>query len=45
VKRYELGEIEAERRNGYAWHGQWGTEVLIRYQDWTGKWPSAPSKP
>jgi len=30
VKRYALDEIEAERRNGYAWYGTWGSEVLKR---------------
>jgi len=31
VKRYALEEIEAERRNGYAWYGTWGSEVLKRH--------------
>ncbi len=41
VKRYDIAEIEAERRNGYAWHGRWGDGVLKRYQEWKAKWPSA----
>jgi PelA/Pel-15E family pectate lyase len=32
VKRYSLDEIEAERRNGYAWYGLWGTAVLDRHK-------------
>ncbi len=32
IKRYAIEEIEAERRNGYAWYGGWGREVLARYK-------------
>jgi PelA/Pel-15E family pectate lyase len=35
VKRYALSEIEAERRNGYAWYGGWGREVMAGYVCWT----------
>jgi PelA/Pel-15E family pectate lyase len=35
VKKYALAEIEAERRNGYAWYGGWGREVLSGYASWT----------
>jgi pectate lyase len=41
VKKYHLSEIEAERRNGYAWYGQWGKEVAALYEKWTNKWPDA----
>ena len=34
VKKYALAEIEAERRNGYAWYGDWGRRVLERYTRW-----------
>jgi len=34
VKKYDYAEIEAERRNGYAWYGAWGAEALRRYADW-----------
>lgn len=34
VKRYSVQEIEAERRNGYAWYGDWGKGVLDRYSSW-----------
>jgi PelA/Pel-15E family pectate lyase len=34
VKRYSIDEIEAERRNGYAWYGEWGSAVQRRYADW-----------
>jgi len=40
IKRYDIAEIEAERRNGYAWHGRWGDDVSKRYQEWQAKWPS-----
>jgi PelA/Pel-15E family pectate lyase len=31
VKKYRLSEIDAERRNGYAWYGYWGKEVMEEY--------------
>jgi pectate lyase len=37
VIKYDLAEIEAERRNGYAWYGSWGNIVLERYGGWKTK--------
>jgi PelA/Pel-15E family pectate lyase len=37
VKKYALAEIEAERRNGYAWYGNWGARVADRYARWKGE--------
>lgn len=34
VKRYDIAQIEAERRNGYAWYGEWGRRVLERFARW-----------
>ncbi len=34
VKHDDVAEIEAERRNGYAWYGYWGEAVANRYRDW-----------
>ncbi|WP_165075953.1 pectate lyase [Paludisphaera rhizosphaerae] len=34
VKKYDVAEIEAERRNGYAWYGNWGEAVAKRYAAW-----------
>jgi PelA/Pel-15E family pectate lyase len=34
VKRWKLSEIEAERRNGYAYAGNWGQAVLDAYPKW-----------
>ncbi len=34
VKKDSLAAIEAERRNGYAWYGEWGRRVLERYARW-----------
>jgi pectate lyase len=34
VKKYDMAQIEAERRNGYAWYGDWGRRVLERYARW-----------
>jgi len=39
VKKYSLAEIEAERRNGYAWYGMWGERVAGDYARWKAKWP------
>lgn len=35
VIRYNLAEVEKERRGGYAWYGVWGTEVLKDYAHWS----------
>jgi pectate lyase len=34
VKKYDVAEIEAERRNGYAWHGPWGQRVAEDFAKW-----------
>jgi PelA/Pel-15E family pectate lyase len=34
VIKYALAEVEKERRGGYAWYGNWGAEVLKRYENW-----------
>lgn len=34
VIRYDMAEIEAERRNGYAWYGDWGRQVLGDWAAW-----------
>jgi pectate lyase len=44
VKKYHLAEIEAERRNGYAWYGQWGKDVAALYDKWKDKWPEAEAR-
>ncbi len=38
VKKYDIAEIEAERRNGYAWYGSWGERVASDYAKWREKW-------
>ncbi len=40
VKKYALSEIEAERRNGYAWYGNWGKAVADRYVTWRAEHPT-----
>lgn len=37
VKKYNIAEIEAERRNGYMWYGYWGKEVLEEYALWKNR--------
>jgi pectate lyase len=34
VKKDDYADIEAERRNGYAWYGTWGDKVARRYPRW-----------
>lgn len=38
VKKYDIADIEAERRNGYAWYGNWGAKVADAYARWARKW-------
>jgi PelA/Pel-15E family pectate lyase len=38
VKKYDMAEIEAERRNGYAWYGDWGRSVAEHYAKWNERW-------
>jgi pectate lyase len=35
VKKYRISEIEGERRNGYAWYGQWGKELPRIFAEWS----------
>lgn len=35
VKKYNISEIGAERRNGYAWYGNWGANVAKDYSTWS----------
>jgi pectate lyase len=34
VKKWNLADIGAERRNGYAWYGNWGDSVEKAYRGW-----------
>ena len=34
VIKYDIAQIEPERRNGYAWYGGWGAKVAVRYGAW-----------
>jgi pectate lyase len=34
VVKYDIAEIEPERRNGYAWYGTWGANVARRHARW-----------
>lgn len=36
VKKKSMYEIDAERRNGYAWYGTWPQKVLKAYPKWAG---------
>lgn len=38
VKRWDVAEIDAERRNGYAWYGTWAQKLLTKsYPEWQKK--------
>ena len=43
VKKYHYMEIGRERRNGYAWYGDWGQAVEEDYARWKQKWLKASS--
>jgi len=34
VVKYDIDEIGSERRGGYTWYGNWGTNVLKLYAKW-----------
>jgi pectinesterase len=38
VKKYDLAEIEPERRNHYGWYGDAGAAVAKDYAKWKDKW-------
>jgi PelA/Pel-15E family pectate lyase len=39
VKKYDLAEVEQERRAGYAWYGTWPAKLLEKeYPAWAKKW-------
>ncbi len=38
IKKYDVKEIESERRNGYAWYGTWPEKLLkTEYPEWEKK--------
>ncbi len=37
VKKFDLAEIELERRKGYAWYGNWGESVAREFAKWKRK--------
>jgi pectate lyase len=37
VIKYDIAEIEPERRNGYAWYGNWGARVAERHARWASE--------
>lgn len=37
VIKYNISEIEHERRNGYSWYGNWGTGLAQRYERWKAR--------
>jgi PelA/Pel-15E family pectate lyase len=42
IIKYDIAEIEPERRNGYAWYGTWGMDVASRYAQWKAMWHRDP---
>jgi pectate lyase len=45
VKKHDVADIEAERRNGYSWYGRWGEAVAQRHADWARNWPTPATGP
>jgi pectate lyase len=46
IPKENFNDIEAERRNGYAWHGNWGESVATDYAKWSAKWiKTTPKSP
>lgn len=37
VKKYDISEIGYERRNGYAWYGEWPLRLYPKYDKWQRK--------
>lgn len=38
VMKFDIAEIEPERRNGYSWYGAWGNKVANAYARWKKTW-------
>jgi PelA/Pel-15E family pectate lyase len=45
VIKYDIAQIEPERRNGYAWYGGWGAKVALRYGQWARMHTAQGSSP
>jgi PelA/Pel-15E family pectate lyase len=45
VIKYDISQIEPERRNGYAWYGGWGTKVVLRHAKWADTHADGAAKP
>ena len=43
VIKYDIAQIEPERRNGYAWYGGWGSKVASAYKRWSTALPLGPA--
>ncbi len=41
IKKYDFNELGKERRNGYAWYGNWGVRVGKAYSEWCKRHPGA----
>jgi len=40
-KKYNVAEIEVERRTGYAWYGTWPEKlIMIKYPEWVKRNPN-----
>jgi pectate lyase len=45
VKKYDVSQIEHERRNGYAWYGDWPARLTKTYAAWKEKHISPKKTP
>lgn len=39
----DVNDLSLERRNGYAWWGNWPLKTLAAYEAWAAKWLRSPS--
>jgi pectate lyase len=45
IIKFDVSQIEPERRNGYAWYGYWPTHLLAKdYPAWRSRWPASTSE-
>ena len=45
IVRYDVSQIEAERRNGYAWLGNWPARLIeVEYPRWRARLSASPAR-
>ncbi|MEY3421729.1 MAG: hypothetical protein RIR48_2025, partial [Bacteroidota bacterium] len=44
IIKYDVSEIEKERRSNYKWHGDWCVGTFTKYEKWVSKWVKPSSE-